>query len=190
MVNIKGLDKARVLKALWDNSNVHDSSYFSKMSLDDIGFTINHAKAEVNYLRKDNHPLNFFYVYGHSIFCDISNDEFDPWRYDMACGIGAANEAINRLRKEVAVMDNTYTGPKICIELSDFNNNDKLANMIHEAFHGKKDYIDNNVIINKDPDETTGKERVGVYICVDDLTDSKDVFDTLKAVIKSVQDFS
>lgn len=188
MINIKNLDKAKVLRGLWQFSKPMGMSYLSKQSLGDNGFTINHAKNEVAYLQKGKHALNFFYVYGHVIFCDITNDEFDEWQYDMMCGEGTAQRAINYLRKEEDLMENRYEGPFLRFEIIGSKDNYKIAKMLHESFVGKQDYIDNNVIINKDPDETSGKEKVGVYVCVDDLKDEKDVFDTLKASIKSIQD--
>lgn len=63
MVNIKGLDKMRVLRALYDNSE----------------------KGYGEFLR---------------IAPDLSGDEFDERLYDMECGEGAAQRAVDSIRAE------------------------------------------------------------------------------------------
>jgi hypothetical protein len=122
------------------------------------------------------------------IKCDITEDYLDPWLYDKACGEGAAQKAINDLRKEEALMNAEYKGTVVQVEIKGSSNNDRIAEIFHEAFKGSQDDIDSNVIINKDPDETTGKDKVGVYICADDLINRNEVIDTLGITIKSIKD--
>lgn len=185
-IDIKGLDKAKVLKALWDHSHVQEKSYLSRQRVDDSGFTIEMAQREIDYCK--GHRLHYYYVYGHVIKCDITDDEFDPWLYDEACGEGMAQKAINDLRKEEALMNAEYKGAIIQVEIKRSSNNDRIAEIFYEAFKGSQDYKDSNIVINKDPDETTGKDKVGVYICADDLINPNEVIDTLGITIKSIKD--
>ena len=93
MVDIKGLDKAKVLVALWDNS------YESGLSFNPSGkpLTVREARRIIK-----GRYYNFDYCKGRVIKCNISGDEFDPWRYDRENGAGAARRAIDELRKEIA----------------------------------------------------------------------------------------
>lgn len=94
MVNIKGLDKAAVLVALWNHSHAQGFSFFNERTL-----TLSEAEAMVNSNIKKNIALNFDYVNGRVIKCDITGDEFDPWLYDRDCGDGAAQRAIDSIRQ-------------------------------------------------------------------------------------------
>ena len=177
-IDIKGLDKAKVLKALWDHSHVQEKSYLSRQRVDDSGFTIEMAQREIDYCK--GHRLHYYYVYGHVIKCDITDDEFDPWLYDEACGEGMAQKAINDLRKEERMMGISYDGPLAVLEISRTKNDDKIAEIFHNAFKGKQDYIDNNVIINKDG-------KLTIHLCIADLIDRDDVFNTLAETLKLVE---
>ena len=111
--------------------------------------------------------------------CDITDDEFDPWLYDEACGEGMAQKAINDLRKEERMMGISYDGPLAVLEISRTKNDDKIAEIFHNAFKGKQDYI-NNVIINKDG-------KLTIHLCIADLIDRDDIFDTLTETLKLVE---
>ena len=93
MVDIKGLDKAEVLVALWNNS------YEVGLSFNPSGkpLTVKRARKIIN-----GRYYSFDYCEGRVIKCNISGDEFDPWRYDRENGPGAARRAIDELRKEIA----------------------------------------------------------------------------------------
>lgn len=87
-VNIKGLDKAEVLKALHDGTRPLGMGFLQA---------------------RENVPIEDFralgtgyadYVFGRSIKCNIDGDEFDPRLYDRDAGPGAAARAIARLRGE------------------------------------------------------------------------------------------
>lgn len=95
MVNIKGLDKAMVLVALWQHSHAQGMSFLNERML-----TLSEAEEMINDRIKKNVILYFDYVNGHIIKCDITGDEFDPRLYDRDCGPGAAQRAIDSIRKE------------------------------------------------------------------------------------------
>lgn len=95
MVDIKNLDKAEVLLALWKHSRQLGLSFLGENGM----FGIESARIVV-----ENTPeLYFDYVCGHVIKCDLKEDTFDPWRYDRDNGPGKAQEAINELRKEKGI---------------------------------------------------------------------------------------
>lgn len=93
MVDIKGLDKAEVLVALWNNSC-------------EVGLSFNPSgkPLTVKKARKiiKGQYYRFDYCEGRLIKCDLSGDKFDPWLYDRENGPGAAQRAIDALREELA----------------------------------------------------------------------------------------
>lgn len=95
MVNIKGLDKAEVLHALWRHSHVQGLSF---MGLTPEGFTLQKAHDLIKERQENSYRLYFDYVEGHVIKCDLSGDSFDAFLYDRDCGAGAAEAAIDELR--------------------------------------------------------------------------------------------
>lgn len=103
MVNIKGLDKAEVLYALWRHSHVQGLSF---MGLSPEGFTLQKAHELIKERQEKNARLYFDYVEGHVIKCDLSGDSFDEFLYDRDCGPGAAENAINELRAFTTTKEN------------------------------------------------------------------------------------
>ncbi len=91
MINIKGLDKAEVLKALYDNSRLQGMGVLETVS-DDV-VTVEHCR---ELLQKETY---FDYLYGRVMKVDLrSDDGFDEWLYDRDNGAGAAKKAIDSLR--------------------------------------------------------------------------------------------
>lgn len=95
MVNIRGLDKAEVLHALWRHSHAQGMSF---LGLTPEGFTLQKAQDLIKERQENNIKLYFDYVEGHVIKCDLSGDSFDEFLYDRDCGPGAAEAAISELR--------------------------------------------------------------------------------------------
>ena len=92
MVNIKGLNKAEVLLALWNRSHSQGMSF--------LGMDVAHPDIKTAEVWIEQNPLlDFDYVNGHIIKCNIKGDEFDPYLYDKDCGVGAAAAVIEKLRK-------------------------------------------------------------------------------------------
>lgn len=91
MINIKGLDKAEVLLALYKGSHTQGVSFLGMKGT----FDLEKAKKEI----EETPSLYFDYVNGHIIKCDISGDEFDERLYDRDCGEGRAAEVIEALKK-------------------------------------------------------------------------------------------
>ena len=92
MVSIKGLDKAKVLKALYDNSHVQ-------------GLGIMHAAPEGTVTEDRCRELlekntAYDYLYGRVMKVDLAGDEFDERLYDRGCGEGAAQRAVDSISQE------------------------------------------------------------------------------------------
>lgn len=125
MINIKGLDKAEVLLALWKGSHTQGMSFLGMMN---GGLTLEKAQDMIHqhqvyaFKRSGGNPddtakfedwlktnprikLYFDYVEGHVIKCDLSGDEFDERLYDRDCGEGRAAEVIEALRNGTPISD-------------------------------------------------------------------------------------
>ena len=74
MVDIKGLDKARVLKALYDHSHVQGSGFLQ--AVPDGVVTVEYC---AGLLAKHSY---FDYLHGRVLKVDLSGDEFDERLYD------------------------------------------------------------------------------------------------------------
>lgn len=114
MVDIKGLDKAEVLHVLWRHSHPQGLSF---LGLSPEGFTLEKARDLIKERQEKNTGLYFDYVEGHVIKCDLSGDSFDEFLYDRDCGPGAAENAIDELRRFTTIKENvTKTACEIDFE--------------------------------------------------------------------------
>lgn len=91
MVNIEGLDKAKVLKALYDGSHIQGLGFLQAVD----SFTEEDARellSETTY---------FDYLYGRVLKVDLSSDiEFNPRLYDRDNYEGKAQDIIDMLRRK------------------------------------------------------------------------------------------
>jgi len=92
MVNIKGLDKAQVLKALYDHSHVQGSGFLQ--AVPDGVVTVEHCAMLLG------NQTYFDYLHGRVLKVELSGDEFDERLYDRDCGEGAAQRAVDSIRAE------------------------------------------------------------------------------------------
>ena len=85
MINIKELNKAEVLKKLYNNSKVQGMGFIQ-------------AKEEKMTIEQAEEILKgqteFDYLNGKVMKVNLSGDEFNPWLYDRDNGEGAAERAI------------------------------------------------------------------------------------------------
>lgn len=89
MIDIKGLDKAEVLHALY-----HGTAPLG------LGILHNQPDFSVEDARQyTERALRFDYIAGRPIKANLEGDEFDPRWFDRDAGRGAAEAAISRLRK-------------------------------------------------------------------------------------------
>lgn len=101
MVNIKGLDKAEVLLALWKSSRMQGMSFLGFLATGEL--TLEQAKKEVEERLNASAVCGerrcyFDYLNGRVLKVDISQDEFDSRLYDRDNGENAAQRAIDKLR--------------------------------------------------------------------------------------------
>lgn len=97
MVNIEGLNKAEVLRDLYNASKVRGLGFFEA-----TGVPMETTEAEE--LLK--HTTDFDYLYGKVMKIDLASDvEFKEWLYDRDNGEGAAQRVIDRLRGAVRMMN-------------------------------------------------------------------------------------
>lgn len=92
MVDISGLDKAAVLKTLHDNTRPLGLGRLHARNV-----TIEDARADIADFGKRR--LSFEYYNGRPLKVDISGDSFNELFYDRDAGPGAAQRAIDSLRK-------------------------------------------------------------------------------------------
>jgi len=91
MIDIKGLRKAEVLAALYNNSKPQGLGF---LHFNPADMTVEEAE---NILKETTY---FDYLKGHVMKVDLSSDEgFKEWLYDRDNGNGAAQRAIVALRK-------------------------------------------------------------------------------------------
>lgn len=92
VIDIKGLDKAEVLHALYHRSHVQGLGILQAIPT----YTVEDARRDL-----DEQPGYYFdYLHGRVLKVDLSGDSFDSWLYDRDCGEGAAEAAINELRRK------------------------------------------------------------------------------------------
>ena len=89
MVDISGLNKAVVLKALYDRSHILGKGILQAVD----HFTLKDAEEALI------QTSYFDYLYGRVMKVDLSKDEFDEWGYDRDNGSGAAQKVIDQVRK-------------------------------------------------------------------------------------------
>lgn len=100
-IDIKGIDKAVLLKALWEGSK---SLGLSFLGLPKQDISLKDFEREIVSLQELNkeyggNKLYFDYLMGRVIKCDIGGDELDPRLYDRDNGAGSAQRIINQIKE-------------------------------------------------------------------------------------------
>lgn len=94
-VNISGLDKAMVLKALYDRSHIQGLGYLQ---------AVPEGTVTIEYCRKLLDKTTYFdYLHGRILKVDLSEDEFDELLYDRDNYQGAAKDAVQMCRDNIAL---------------------------------------------------------------------------------------
>lgn len=92
MVNIEGLDKAKVFKVLYDNAKTQGMGI---LHYDPKPMDIKEAEKIIK-----GGQTYFDYVKGRVMKVDLKNDDsFNEWLYDRDNGSGSAQACIDSLRK-------------------------------------------------------------------------------------------
>ena len=92
MINISGIDKAKVLAALFNASKQQGMGFFdtsgaTPMSLDD-------AAKHIDAVTDSDGEIYFDYLRGRVMKVELSGDELNPRLYDRDNGQGAAARAL------------------------------------------------------------------------------------------------
>lgn len=90
MIDIKGLSKAKVLKALYEHSHVQGTGILQAVPEGYI--TVSRCAAILK------ECTSFDYLYGRVLKVDLSGDSFEERLYDRDCGPGMARKAIDSIR--------------------------------------------------------------------------------------------
>lgn len=86
MIGIEGLDKAEVLKALYDNSHVQGLGFLQVVP--DGTVTVKHCRQLLM------HGTYFDYLYGRVLKVDLAGDAFDERLYERDNGVDSASRAL------------------------------------------------------------------------------------------------
>lgn len=89
MVDISGIEKRDLLKALWMNSN--SASFFTLSGTSPPDLSEKDIDKAIEKRRID-------YLCGRVIKMDISGDTVDPWNYDRNNGNGSVQKIVNVLK--------------------------------------------------------------------------------------------
>jgi hypothetical protein len=89
MINISGLNKAKVLATLWNNSKMQGMSF--------LGNNRSNHMTEQDAIHFLAETKSFDYLNGRVMKIDLSGDELDPRLYDRDNGEGAALRAIESI---------------------------------------------------------------------------------------------
>ena len=96
MINIDGMDKAKVLAALYNNSQQMGMGFMNPAGASQM--TEADAQKHIDHLVNNRYPLYFDYLQGRVMKVDLSGDTFNPRLYDRDNGDGAAERAVNSIR--------------------------------------------------------------------------------------------
>lgn len=96
-IDIKGIDKAKVLQALYAVAKPQGMSFMHYRAGD---LSIDECRILLSSAGKD---LYFDYVLGRVMKVNLSGDSFDPWGFDRDNGQGAAQAAIDALKRKEAI---------------------------------------------------------------------------------------
>lgn len=97
-ISIAGLSKAKVLAALYNNSQQLGMGFMHARGA--TGMTEAQAQQEIDALAERGYKLRFDYLHGRVMKVDLSTDDFWPGLYDRDNGQGAAARVIESVRTE------------------------------------------------------------------------------------------
>lgn len=119
-VNIAGLNKADVLLALWQASQMQGMSFLGFLASGEL--TLEQAKREIERRKRKTadggDSIYFDYLNGKVMKVDIGQDEFNPRLYDRDNGDGAAQRAIDNLKIALKVKNGEINHSDILTEVA------------------------------------------------------------------------
>jgi len=99
MIDITGLSKASVLAALYNNATPRGMGWMTAIMDGRQPFDPMTEEEAEKYIANGG-PLDIDYLQGRPLKVDLRNDDgFEEWLYDRDNGKGAAQEAIDSIRR-------------------------------------------------------------------------------------------
>lgn len=92
-ISIAGIDKAAILKALYNASKQQGMGF-----MDSRGSNAMHIEQAEDILKQKGNRLYFDYLFGRVMKVDLSGDTLETWGYDRDNGTGAAANALSNAR--------------------------------------------------------------------------------------------
>lgn len=179
MINIKGLDKAEVLLALYKASHTQGLGFLQAVD----NYTLEDARRDY----EASHDKYFDYLHGRVLKVDLSGDEFDERLFDRDCGPGAAANAIDALArsKEKDRVSPRYTR----------KNFRQVSAFYHDEDYPDYDMIDLMETYEKLKDDSKDQQYIITredleFIMVKEIRDFEaEVYDAISDFIYSVRKF-
>lgn len=94
MIDIRGIDKVPLMKALWENTCTVGMGVFQAPS----EFPTERAEERVAKSQRNGVDLDLDYLYGRPIKMNLSDDFVDPGLYERDAGEGTAARVVAELR--------------------------------------------------------------------------------------------
>lgn len=106
VINIEGINKARLLQALFNHSHQQGLGLLDESGA--VNMTIEDAQSIVQKFAnsQDRWPLTFDYLRGRVMKVNIDGDEFDSSGYDRDVGEGAAEAVVTAIREDMKAEEN------------------------------------------------------------------------------------
>jgi hypothetical protein len=104
MLSIRGLNKAELLAALYNNSKISGIGFYSQISIaDEPGqeTKLEEAQAHLDQVKKATGGEKIEFFLGKIIKMDFAKETINPSEYDQANGKGTASKVILQLRKSL-----------------------------------------------------------------------------------------
>lgn len=152
MVNIKELNKAEVLAALFNNSKVQGlNAQLVELGIIEKAKNITKVDAQILLDGFGDHQIYFHYLNGKVMKIDLTSDEeFDERLYDRDNGAGAAQKTIDDLRKVNRILSNTRNTDDIIVVTFDISVNDCPTAVIGKLKGDGKTVTVINTLYNED----------------------------------------
>lgn len=93
-IDIKGIDKAEILAALFNASHQQGLGILDFRGSAENRLTVEEARDLIAGLEKQGHHITFDYLRGRVMKVDLSSNTLDPRLYDRDNGEGAAEAAL------------------------------------------------------------------------------------------------
>lgn len=95
-IHIKHLPKDKLLFLLWKYAKPAQYFYYCKNLIPKLKLST--VRFDICHMIENNRPIHLTTYQGKLIYCDLSDDDFDPYEYNAYNGAGLAEKIINYLQ--------------------------------------------------------------------------------------------